>query len=97
MNFQPPFVLDTNVFIEGAKRYYAFDIVPSFWEELVKQAGNGRLLSIDRVKAELNKGKDQLARWANRQFHAYFASTAQQAVLGAYADIIAWRRCASTV
>ena len=24
-------LLDANVFIEAAKRYYAFDLAPSFW------------------------------------------------------------------
>jgi len=35
------YVLDANVFIEAARRYYAFDIAPPFWESLVQHAANG--------------------------------------------------------
>ncbi len=90
MIFEPPFVLDSNVFIEAAKRYYAFDIAPTFWQELVRHARSGRLFSIDRVYDELMKGGDELARWAKRDFLSYFASTADQEVLEAYGEIINW-------
>lgn len=59
----PEFVLDANVFIEAARRYYAFDLAPGFWESLIHYAKNGRIRSIDRVKQELERGKDQLAEW----------------------------------
>lgn len=32
------YVLDTNVFIEADSRYYAFDLVPAFWDNLVVKA-----------------------------------------------------------
>ena len=32
------YLLDVNVFIEAANRYYAFDLVGSFWKELVNKA-----------------------------------------------------------
>lgn len=90
MNGPPRFVLDTNVFVEAARRYYAFDIVPAFWDELRKQASAGRLLSIDRVKDELDRGKDDLAQWANGQFHPFFVSTDSQDVLDFYREIMEW-------
>lgn len=34
------FLLDANVFIEAYRRYYSFDIAPSFWELLEKFAKN---------------------------------------------------------
>ncbi len=55
------YVLDANVFIEAARRYYAFDLVPRFWESLIHHAAKGRIESIDRVKQELDKGKDEIA------------------------------------
>ena len=90
MSPQQVFVLDTNVFVEAAKRYYAFDIAPAFWDMLIAQAQNGHIVSIDRVKDELLRGKDDLAQWANGQFHSHFASTNHQAVLDAYRNIIQW-------
>ena len=44
------YVLDANVFIEAARRYYAFDLAPKFWESLVLHAADGRIQSIDRIK-----------------------------------------------
>lgn len=31
------YALDTNVFIEAHRRYYALDLCPEFWECLVRQ------------------------------------------------------------
>jgi hypothetical protein len=84
------YVLDANVFIEAARRYYAFDIAPPFWPILIDQARNGQLLSIDRIKGELERGKDELAEWAKINFHEYFASTADDDVTAAYGRIMVW-------
>ena len=46
------YVLDANVFIEAARRYYAFDLAPVFWESILQHAAHGRIYSIDRVKKE---------------------------------------------
>lgn len=85
-----PFLLDSNVFIEAAKRYYAFDIAPTFWEQLVHHASEGRILSIDRVRDELAKQQDELSKWANEEFRKYFASTNGQEVREAYGEIMNW-------
>ena len=37
-SLQEIYLLDANVFIEAAKHYYAFDLVGSFWNELVNKA-----------------------------------------------------------
>ena len=84
------YVLDANVFIEAARRYYAFDLAPGFWQSLQDHAGNGDVLSIDRVRNELKKGKDDLADWAKNHFHSAFASTDDQDVTLSYAEIMNW-------
>lgn len=84
------YVLDANVFIEAARRYYAFDLVPGFWQSLQDHAENGDILSIDRVSDELEKGKDALADWAKSHFHTAFASTDDPDVTQAYAEIMNW-------
>lgn len=68
MTMAPPFLLDANIFIEAAQRYYAFDLVPTFWQALIDLAESGQLLSIDRVKDELTNTDDDLARWAKQEF-----------------------------
>ncbi len=84
------YVLDSNVFIEAYRRYYAFDLVPQFWTSLIAQAKAGRLGSVDRVKAELDRGKDPLADWAKSQFAQWFADTSNSDVLDAYGGVMDW-------
>ncbi|HUV04766.1 MAG TPA: DUF4411 family protein [Armatimonadota bacterium] len=84
------YLLDANVFIEAAKRYYAFDIAPRFWDALVEHANDDSVTSIDRVKEELVLGNDDLAEWANRQFHERFAATDEDEVVKAFAEIMSW-------
>ncbi len=90
MTMPPRYVLDTNVFIEAARRYYAFDLAPSFWEVLVREGESGVVQSIDRVKAEIERGKDALEEWAKRDFHQWFASTDQADVIEAYGRTVVW-------
>jgi hypothetical protein len=86
----PVYVLDADVFMTAARSYYAFDVAPDFWEGLTREASNGRLLSIDRVKEEIQRGKDELVQWANGAFHDWFAGTAEEDIIEAYRDIMSW-------
>jgi Domain of unknown function (DUF4411) len=86
----PVYVLDADVFMTAARSYYAFDVAPAFWDGLVREASNGRLLSIDRVKEEIQRGKDELLKWANDTFHPWFAETAEDDVIGTYREIMNW-------
>ncbi|MCX7020888.1 MAG: DUF4411 family protein [bacterium] len=87
---EPVFLLDANVFIEAARRYYAFDLVPRFWDSLVEYASIGRIKSIDCVKQELERGQDELATWAKESFQDAFASTDEDDVIILYGKIINW-------
>lgn len=84
------YLLDANVFIEAARRYYAFDLVPRFWMGLEQLAQEGRVRSVDRVKQELEKGQDRLAEWAASDFAQGFASTDVAEVLGEFRRVMAW-------
>ncbi|MDO8872689.1 MAG: DUF4411 family protein, partial [Methanoregula sp.] len=46
MTPHPIFLLDANVFIEAARRYYAFRIAPGYWDGLILHAGRGPVRSI---------------------------------------------------
>lgn len=84
------YVLDANVFIEAARRYYAFDLAPGFWHAVADYAAKGRVRSIDRVEQELMRGNDELAEWAMGEFHNWFAPTDQGNVIDAYRKIMIW-------
>ena len=55
------FLVDANSFIEPYRRYYAFDLIPSYWEALSAKAKTGRVVLLDMVKDEIDKGEDALA------------------------------------
>jgi hypothetical protein len=43
-----------------------------------------------QVKKELERGKDELARWVKRHFSHAFATTDETGVIQAYAEIMTW-------
>ncbi len=86
----PTYVLDANVFIEAARRYYAFDLAPRFWQSLLDHAANGSICSIDRVKQELERGKDKLATWVENNFSHGFGSTDEMDVIQSFSEIMTW-------
>ncbi len=56
--------LDSNVFIEGKKGPYGFDIAPRFWELLDEMIADARIACPITVYDELLEGQDDLATWA---------------------------------
>jgi hypothetical protein len=91
MNGAPTrYVLDTSVFTQAARSYYSFAIAPRFWDALTQHARTGAVLSIDRVKGEIDNGKDELKEWANNNFHYSFETTNDDKVLTAYQQVIQW-------
>ncbi|WP_295881614.1 DUF4411 family protein [uncultured Thiohalocapsa sp.] len=84
------FVLDANVFIEAHRRYYGFDLCPGFWVCLDHHHAGARLLSIDRVRSEL-QGGDALAQWVKHTApDSLFVSTRDQAVVEQYSLMMQW-------
>lgn len=84
------YLLDANVLIEAHKRYYAPDICPGFWEALVSLHGAGEIVSIDRIKDEIDRGDDALKAWCATLPDSWFAASGEAAVLRAFADAQAW-------
>ncbi|MCS6857381.1 MAG: DUF4411 family protein [Sandaracinaceae bacterium] len=84
------YVLDSSVFIQAGRSYYAFDLAPGFWNALIQHAQAGKVRSIDRVEEEINRGNDELKKWAQQHFHPYFESTKQGIVIDAYTEVIEW-------
>lgn len=85
------YVLDANVFITAERQYYAFDLLPRFWEVLQELAERGVACSVDRVQDELERGKGELAEWAKTSaFNEAFVSTDDTDVISAYQDIMNW-------
>lgn len=89
MSEQPSgaFLLDTNVFIEAYRRYYAMDLCPGFWDCLEHYCKEAQLLSIDRVRDEISEG-DDLDTWVTQAPDGLFASTAEEEVVQAFGEMM---------
>jgi hypothetical protein len=85
-----PYIIDANTFMEAARGYYAFDIAQPFWDALPDFARRKRIISLDKVLDEINRGDDELKRWANSEFNTYFADSQTSDVVQAYADLVNW-------
>ena len=61
------FFLDTNIFVESKKHFYAPDICPAFWRWLCEDgAKNQSIRSVSNVLKELEAGSDDLPKWAQK-------------------------------
>ena len=91
MATSPKYVLDANVLIEAKRRYYRFGLCPGFWECLGWHYKQGTVSSIDRVRQELNRGKDELTQWAKNGVPAgFFASTTDEVTAEFFGQMIVW-------
>ena len=86
------YVLDTNVFIDAANAYYAFDLAPGYWDFLVQLFDSDHAVSIKSVYDEIDSASDDdpLKVWAklNRQ---YFVAPDQH-VIDWYHPVVDWAR-----
>lgn len=89
---KPKYVLDTSLFTQAKRSYYAFDITPSFWRYLVQLANQGIITSIDKVCGEIERGKDDLYIWIQQNLPLqFFCSTDNSPnVLINYQQLISW-------
>ncbi len=83
------YLLDSNVFIEAANRYYAFDICPGFWDWLDQVCPDRDVCSIRPVHDELARGHDDLARWVkDRRDDGRFLAVADKPTQQHYAQVV---------
>lgn len=61
------FLLDANSFMTPYRQYYAFDLVPTYWDKLSDYSDSGRIILLDMVMDEIDKGQDDLTEWVNKQ------------------------------
>ena len=66
------YCLDTSVYIQAYRTYYAFDLAPRFWNALENLAQIQVIISPIAVYEELKKGNDELYIWAKSQENTLF-------------------------
>lgn len=83
------FVLDTNFFIQAHRMTYPLDIFSSYWDKIKELALNGYIISIDKVKKELDENEDELSQWCknNLPFDFFKDSTSY---MREYTKVVNW-------
>ena len=86
------YVLDTNVFIDAANAYYAFDLAPGYWVFLVQLFDSHHAVSIKSVYDELGEAGDgdPLKNWARANKQHFVAPDSR--VVACYQRVIAWAK-----
>lgn len=91
MSKKTQYLLDANVLMEAKRRYYRFGLCPGFWDCIEWQHKQGTLSSIDRIKKEIDQGKDDLTQWAKQRApKGFFAPTTDAEVAAWFGKMVAW-------
>jgi len=61
------YCLDTNIFIEAHRRYYAFDIAPPFWNALADWGAQRVICATKAVYEDLANNNDELSGWVKAE------------------------------
>ena len=85
----PPYLLDSNFFIQAHRIGFPLDVVPSFWNKVKELAENGKIISIDKVKNEIYRDGDDLEKWCRDNLPLDFFKNAST-VITSYAQIVTW-------
>lgn len=86
------YVLDTNVFIDAANTYYAFDLTPGYWDFIVGLFDSQCAVSVRPVYDELVRADDEdpLKAWAKRNSKHFVVPDAR--VVASYQQVMTWAR-----
>lgn len=86
------YVLDTNVFIDAANAYYAFDLAPGYWNFLVQLFDSHHAVSIKSVYDELGEAGDgdPLKDWAKQNRQHFIAPDSR--VVARYQQVMKWAK-----
>lgn len=67
VNSSEKFLIDANTLMTASRFFYAYDLVPSFWESFEDEIKTGNIILLDMVKAEIDKGQDELKQWVSER------------------------------
>ena len=82
------FLIDSNSFMTPYRQYYAFDLVPTYWKELSKCMDTGKIVLLDMVKGEIDKWRDDLAEWVDKQTGFIICNHVNATIIGKYQEIL---------
>jgi hypothetical protein len=82
------YLLDSNILITAHRTLYPFDIAPGFWEQFINKASS-RIVMIEQVKKEIDRGEDELTTWLTDNFDRFeYHRMPSPKVIESYREII---------
>lgn len=85
----PPYLLDSNFFIEAHRKSYPLDVFPGFWKKVAEMAELGQIGSIDKVKNEIYRHEDALKNWCEENLIKDFFQDSATAIFE-YSQVVHW-------
>ncbi|MFH2117268.1 MAG: DUF4411 family protein [Bacillota bacterium] len=83
------YILDTNVLITAYRINYPFDVMPSFWNNLLAHAKKETFYLTREVLDEIERGNDELSQWFFDNADCFTILDSDNSnVIGAYQKII---------
>lgn len=82
------FLIDSNFLITSKNSYYAFDLLPSFWDWLSERIDHEDIFILDSVRDEILAGEDRLSEWIKTIEKNKFLKQESQPILEVYAEIL---------
>ena len=86
---QNAYAMDANILISAYRDHYPPDLFPGVWDSLAHHIAAGRLLIIDRIRAEITSPPG-LVQWLDQACCGAYASTASQPVVATYGEMVDW-------
>ena len=84
------YLLDANTLIQAKNQYYGFDICPGYWDWLADAHKRGVIHSVQKVREEISKGKDELSAWVAGSIPPAFFLSPDTATAKAFGDVSTW-------
>ncbi len=89
LGFSMRYLLDANIFIAAWRDHYPIDLHPGFWACLKHYWKEKRVLSVDRVRDEIESPKELVA-WLKQHWHDAFASTRHPEIVNVFSKMHMW-------
>ena len=86
---QNAYVVDANILISAYRDHYPPDLFPGVWDSMAHHIAAGRLLIIDRIRAEITSPLG-LVQWLEQACSGVYASTVSQPIVTSYGEMVDW-------
>ena len=83
------YIFDTNIFIRS-KNEMPFDLWPTFWTRVAEMIVAKQVFSNEAVKAEIERGNDELTAWMASHVVEGFYISNDAGVMQKYSEVLNW-------